>query len=182
MRRRAERWYRRDRTHAPEALASVLALRGRHLAIGLARELDGGDPPAGQWLDGIEEALAWLAHVADRLAAARLPADGRERLVVALARRLADMVEENRAELGLRERRDFIARFNRRSAEYAGLSFDAADGGYALMRAFAHNLAGTLPPDQRVWAVQQTVEILAPAAYARFARSAAELLVVDSEA
>ena len=152
--------------------ASVIAMLAWKLgqeSITRMREADYDIEVGRGWFDFVCEYLVFLALAADRIAHDDLDAEGRAEFTVALVKRLAQMVEEAReallpdllpGEAG----RNFLELYNRRSDEYADFGFDATGPDFGFRRCFAACIKETLPEKDRLWAVDQVMEIESPEA------------------
>ena len=167
----------RSRFHAEgersaATLASVVGILGWKLAIDAIKrmreadyDIDIGRP----YFDFVCEFLAFLATVADRIAYMRLAPDKRTEFTAALARRMAEIVEDNKdmllgaAEPGA-SRRHFIDLFNRRGGDYAEFDYGADGPDFGFRRLFAACLRQGLPEKDRLWAIDQVMEIEVPEA------------------
>ena len=152
--------------------ASVIAMLAWKLAqeaIARMRQADYDIEVGRGWFDFVCEYLVFLALAADRIAHDELTAEQRGEFTVALVRRLAAMVEEAREALlpdlppgdaG----RGFLEAYNRRSDEYADFGFDESGPDFGFRRCFAACIKETLPEKDRLWAVDQVMEIESPEA------------------
>ena len=153
-------------------LASVVAILGWKLAIDAIKrmraadyDIDIGRP----YFDFVCEYLVFMAMAADRVAYLRLAQDKRMEFTAALATRMAEIVEENSdmllgaAEPGA-SRRHFIDLFNRRSGEYAEFDYGPDGPDFGFKRLFAACLREGLPEKDRLWAIDQVMEIEVPEA------------------
>ena len=152
--------------------ASVIAMLAWKLgqeSITRMREADYDIEVGRGWFDFVCEYLVFLTLAADRIAHDDLDAEGRAEFTVALVKRLAQMVEEAReallpdllpGEAG----RNFLELYNRRSDEYADFGFDATGPDFGFRRCFAACIKETLPEKDRLWAVDQVMEIESPEA------------------
>ena len=152
--------------------ASVIAMLAWKLgqeSITRMREADYDIEVGRGWFDFVCEYLVFLALAADRIAHDDLDAEGRAEFTVALVKRLAQMVEEAREALlpdlapGAAGR-NFLELYNRRSDEYADFGFDATGPDFGFRRCFAACIKETLPEKDRLWAVDQVMEIESPEA------------------
>lgn len=150
-------------------LATVAAALGWKLAIETIRRLRvaGYDIDIGRpYYDVVCEMMVFLAAAADRIAHRELEAAQRDEFTPALVTRMAELVDENRGMLiedvepgGCRH--GFIDLFNQRSAEYAGFGY--ADGpDFGFRRLLAACLRDALPDKDRLWVIDQVMEIEAP--------------------
>ncbi len=152
--------------------ASVIAMLAWKLgqeSITRMREADYDIEVGRGWFDFVCEYLVFLALAADRIVHDDLEAEQRAEFTVALVKRLAQMVEEAReallpdllpGEAG----RNFLELYNRRSDEYADFGFDATGPDFGFRRCFAACIKETLPEKDRLWAVDQVMEIESPEA------------------
>ncbi len=164
-------------------LASVVAMLAWKLAVESIKRLraarydiDIGRP----YFDYVCEFMAFLAHGADRVAFLKLPAEDRVAFTTALATRLSEVVEENRDML-LAEtepdacRRHFLKLFNDRGAGYADFGWDEAGPDFGFRRYFAACLREVLPEKDRLWVIDQAMDIEAPEAVEALDRTLAGL-------
>jgi len=161
-------------SRSPKVLASVVAMLAWKLAIESVNrmrkayyDIDAGKP----YFDFVCEFLVFLAHAADRIAFRPLDAEQRAAFTTALAIRLAEMVEESHeALLGSAERgachRDFIDLFNRRGADYGEYDYGPVTNGpdFGFKRMFASAVREILPEKDKLWVIDQAMDIEAPGA------------------
>jgi hypothetical protein len=152
--------------------ASVVAILAWKLAVDAIKrmrkadyDIDVGRP----YFDFVCEFLIFMAMAADRVAYMKLEAEKRADFTTALAKRLAEIVEENNYVLmGSVEpgtcQRHFVDLFNRRSGEYAEFDYGPDGPDFGFRRLFAACLREGLPEKDRLWAVDQVMEIEVPEA------------------
>jgi hypothetical protein len=151
-------------------LASVVAVLGWKLAIESIKrmrkadyDIDIGQP----YFDFVCEFMIFLAMAADRIAYVKLDGDKRAEFTGALARRMAEIVEDNNEMLlGAAQPGDclrhFIDLFNRRSGDYAEFDYGPEGPDFGFKRYFAACLREGLPEKDRLWAVDQVMDIEVP--------------------
>jgi hypothetical protein len=151
-------------------LASVIAVLAWKLAIeSLKRmreakyDIDIGRP----YFDFVCEFLIFMSMAADRVAYMKLDGEQRAAFTSALARRLAEIVEDNNEMLlGAAQpgecQQHFIDLFNRRGADYAEFGYGADGPDFGFKRYFAACLREGLPEKDRLWAVDQVMDIEVP--------------------
>lgn len=157
---------------SPATLASVVALLAWKLAVEAIKrmrradyDIDIGRP----YFDFVCEFMVFLAVAADRIAYRELDAEERVEFTSALAKRLAEMVEENgylllgEAVAG-ESQRYFLDLFNRRGADYAEFNYDENGPDFGFKRYFAACLREGLPEKDKLWVVDQAMDIEAPEA------------------
>lgn len=153
-------------------LASVVAVLTWKLAIESIKrmrkayyDIDIGRP----YFDFVCEFLAFLAVSADRVAYRQLEEADRIEFTTVLAKNIARFVEENNIML-LGEavpgesQRHFIDLFNRRSADYAEFDYDENGPDFGFRRFFAACLRDVLPEKDKLWVIDQAMDIEAPEA------------------
>ncbi len=157
---------------SPATLASVVAVLAWKLAIESIKRMRKADydiDPGRQYFDFVCEFLAFLAVSADRVAYRELEEDARVEFTTVLARNIGRFVEENNIML-LGEavpgesQRHFIDLFNRRAAEYAEFDYTEAGPDFGFRRFFAACLRDVLPEKDKLWVVDQAMDIEAPEA------------------
>ena len=153
-------------------LASVVAVLSWKLAIQSIKSMRKADydidvGPA--YFDFLREFMIFLALSADRIAYRELDAEPRVAFTTALAKRMAEIFEENHDRLlgvaatGETQRR-FLDVFNRRGAEYADFDYDEKGPDFGFKRCFAACLRDGLPEKDKLWVVDQVMDIEAPEA------------------
>jgi hypothetical protein len=155
-----------------KTLASVVAVLAWKLAIESIKrmrkadyDIDIGRP----YFDFVCEFLVFLAVSADRVAYRNLEEGERVEFTTGLAQNIARFVEENRimllgeAQPG-ESQRHFIDLFNRRAGEYAEFDYDESGPDFAFRRYFAACLRDVLPEKDKLWVVDQAMDIEAPEA------------------
>jgi hypothetical protein len=153
-------------------LASVVCLLAWKLAVAAIKrmreadyDIDIGRP----YFDFVCEFMVFMAMAADRIAHMKLAAERRIEFTSALGKRMAEIVEGNNAMLlGAAEPGAcltyFIDLFNRRSGEYAEFDYGPEGPDFGFKRLFAACLRDGLPEKDRLWVVDQVMEIEVPEA------------------
>jgi hypothetical protein len=177
----------RQRTQAE--LASVIAMLAWKLAIDSIKrmreaeyDIDIGRP----YFGFVCEYLVFLAQAADRIAYRELEPAQRAEFTSALAVRLADVVEDNRdmllgEEVPGESRRFFLELFNRRGGEYAAFDYAADGPDFGFRRCFAAGIEEVLPAKDKLWAIDQVMEIEVPEAIKALEKTLAGLFASDDE-
>ncbi len=165
----------RSRFHAEgqrssAALASVVAILAWKLALESIKRLrdakydiDIGRP----YFDFVCEFLVFMAMAADRVAYMKLDAEQRGEFTAALGKRLAEIIEDNNHMLfGEAQpgecKQHFIDLFNRRGADYAEFDYAADGPDFGFKRYFASCLREGLPEKDRLWVIDQVMDIEVP--------------------
>ncbi|MGQ9660048.1 MAG: hypothetical protein ACUVQI_07725 [Thermochromatium sp.] len=131
-----------------------------------------------QRLAVIQEYLVFLVQIADRLAYTELNESERRTLIVELAKRLCDHVQDNGQDLlGPGDHAGaFIALLDSRSGEYA--EFQCGDSGpsYAFLRHLGHVIQGIMgESEENRWVIDQVMDKDGWDAYTHFARAYRDL-------
>ena len=153
-------------------LASVIAILGWKLAIDSIkrmREAEYDIDLGSAYFDFVVEFMIFLALAADRIAYRELEPEQRMEFTTALAQRMAAAIEDNRdmlladVEPG-KCQRHFLDLFNTRGGEYADHGYTEQGPDFGFRRCFAACLKEVLPEKDRLWAVDQVMEIESPEA------------------
>lgn len=164
--------FHQGRERTPDELASVVAMLAWKLAVESIRnmrkaqyDIDIGRP----YFEFVSEFVVFLATAADRIAFRELAPEQRVAFTMALVKRLAGVIEDNRDMLlGAAApgecQRDFLDRFNRRGADYAGFEYRDDGPDFGFRRYFASCLRDVLPEKDQLWVIDQAMDIEAPAA------------------
>ena len=137
----------------------------------------------GQRVDLLEELACYLVHYCDRWIYPRADEDQRNEFVSCLVGDIARMLEDSRIDVqGDDEyRSSFIDKLNRRSADYAGFSFDAAEGGSFAMRCrLGERVQDCMGERDKRWIPDYIVGREAPAIETALQRSLTGLVRLDS--
>lgn len=166
----------RSQFHAPgrersaATLASVIAMLAWKLAIESIKRMREAkfDIDLGRaYFDFVCEYLAFLAHLADRIAYRELDAGQRAEFTKALALRLAEVVEDN-AEMLISNsppgwcRQHFLDLFNQAGGDYAEFDFDDHGPDFGFRRCFASRIREGVPEKDKTWVYDQVMEIEVP--------------------
>lgn len=168
-------------------LASVVAVLAWKLAIESIRrmrkadyDIDIGRP----YFDFVCEFLVFLALSADRIAYRELDETERIEFTTSLAQNIARFVEENRIMLlgdaaPGESRQHFLNLFNQRGGEYAEFDYDENGPDFGFKRFFAACLRDVLPEKDKLWVVDQAMDIEAPEALKMINKTLAGLFDPD---
>jgi hypothetical protein len=163
------KWSQKDRQRSlPEtasAVAFILWRIGQQGILNLENEGFQTDTQA-QRVDIMEEFLAFLVHIVDRKTADDLTVEERQIFISALARHLADRVQENRTDIQGRGeyRQPLIQLLNQRAADYAEFSFADEEPGYAFRRYFGEHVRAVMGEKDNQWITDQVMDIEVPQA------------------
>jgi hypothetical protein len=175
------RW-RDDRERSIDEVTGALAYITWKIALESAKDLHGegyeyaSDP---QRVAVIAEFVAFLVQAADRLVYGTLSEEDRRDFINALARRLAEQVQDNLTDLfGPGDyRTPFIDTLNERLADYAELSFVDGAPGYDSLRYFGSRVLKVMGETQtNRWVIDQAMDRSGPEAVKHLSKSLHNLL------
>ena len=175
------KWNRKDRARECGETGSALAMSVWKLASQslLNLENEGFETRTNaQRLDAIAELLAYSLHLIDRLAHVRLDEERRRRLIGAVAARVAEIMRDNRADIGESGSRvGFVDLVNRRGDEYSDCSFDADEGpSFTMRRILGQHVQRVLGDKDNRWIPDYVLDAEAPEIYKGIKRVARSLL------
>ena len=184
------RFHQGGRERTPAELASVVGILAWKLAVESIRNMRKAqyDIDIGRtYFEFVSEFLVFLATAADRIAHRELDGEARIEFTTALAKRMSEIVEENSDMLlGVAQpgecKRDFIERFNRRGADYAEFDYGADGPDFGFRRYFASCLRDVLPEKDRLWVVDQAMDIEAPEAIKAMEKTLAGIFYPEAAA
>ena len=155
----------RSLSETASAVAFILWRIGQQGILNLENEGFQTDTHA-QRVDIMEEFLAFLVHIVDRMTAAGLSVEERQIFISALAKHLADRVQENRADIQGKGdyRQPLIRLLNERTADYAEFSFTDNEPGYACRRYFGEHVRAVMGEKDNKWIADQVMDIEVPEA------------------
>ena len=163
-------FHSRGKARSPASLASVIAMLAWKLAIDSIKRMREAkfDIDLGQaYFDFVCEYLAFFAHLADRVAYRDLGTSERTEFTLALAKRLAEVVEDN-ADMLIADsspgacRQHFLDLFNQAGADYAEYDYDEQGPAFGFRRCFASRLREGVPEKDKTWVYDQVMEIEVP--------------------
>ena len=163
------RWNKPGKKHTWEEIGGAIAFTIWRLAgqgvLNLENEGFQTDSQA-QRMEVMAEFMAFLLHVADRLAYQKNSDEDRKNLIIAIAQRLADTYQDNMTDVsGNGDYRGlFIAKINQRVSDYADFAFEDDAPGYAMRRYFGQQVTETMGPKDKKWISDQVMDIEVPEA------------------
>jgi hypothetical protein len=180
------RWNQKERARSIQETASALGFIMWRIAQNalLSLENEGFQTDTQvQRLDVIEEFLAFLLHVVDRLVYDRMDQTERSEFMNALARKLSDFVQDNARDfLGQGDHRaPFIRLVNERMDVYSEFAFREGEPGFSLRRYLGDRVTGVMGARDSKWIDDQVMDIEVPEALNTLNRGLGNLLPQESE-
>ena len=182
-------FHSRGKPRSMATLASVIAMLAWKLAIDSIKRMREAkfDIDLGRaYFDFVCEHLAFLAHVADRIAYRDLEAARRAEFTRALARRLAEVVEDNAGMLVAETapgacREHFLEIFNASGNDYAAFDYTEAGPDFGFRRCFASRIREGVPEKDKTWVYDQVMEIEVPEGVKAIEKTLAGLFAGDDQ-
>ena len=183
-------FHSRGKPRSQAALASVIAMLAWKLAMDSIKRMREAkfDIDLGRaYFDFVCEYLTFLAHLADRIAYRDLSSEQRSEFTTALARRLAEVVEDN-ADMLLSDsppgscRAHFLDLFNLAGADYAEFSYTERGPDFGFRRCFASRVREVVPEKDKTWVYDQVMEIEVPEAVKALEKTLAGLFAAGDDA
>jgi hypothetical protein len=166
-------WFKPEQAKNPGQTGSAIAFIAWRIAAHMIKRMReaGFDIEAGPAYFGfVREVLVFLLAGADRIAYARLGAEGRVPFTTALVLRASEILEENEADLlgpieGESYAERFVAQFNALSEHYAEFGWNDDEGpDFAFVRYLGHRLEACVPEKDRRWVIEQVMAAEVPEA------------------
>lgn len=161
------RWNSKDKEHSVEESAGVMAGIAWRIAANtlLNLENEGFQTQTQlQRVEVIEEFVAFLLHVLDRLIYERMEQDSRTLFISSAARSAAGIVNDNRRDI--QGSGDYSAAFvgllNTRMQAYAEMSFNDGEPGFNMRCYLGDRMAEKMGPKYNRWIQDQILQIEAP--------------------
>ena len=180
------KWHRSERNEAqPKGFADsagALAFIVWRLSVEHAKELhrEGFDYASDRDRVGvIAEFCAFAVQLVDRLAHEHIDDEARTELVVALGRRLADLMQDNMVDIAGpgRYRAPFVEMLNDRLDDYSRFEFDRNEPGFEALRYFGDRVMRTMGVSQtNRWVMDQIMVVSAPELFEKISSSVDNLL------
>ena len=183
------RWFKGDAPKSAAEQAGVMAfivwrvsqqmlLRMR----GAQFDIDAGTP----YFAFTREVLVFFAQVLDRMAFARMGAEGRAEFITALVKRVAEVLQENEDSLlgvppdsAPSHYEAFIDLFNELADHYAEFGFGADGPDFAFVRYLGHRIESLMPQKDQRWVVEQIMAADVPIALEMLQRAMRNVLSTE---
>ncbi|KOR33110.1 hypothetical protein TI05_03020 [Achromatium sp. WMS3] len=176
------RWKNKENPHSLEEIAGALAVTAWRISKDKAMHLHGerftyqNDQ---QRMDVITEYLYFQVHIVDRLVYDVLETKEREILIVQLALKLAEYIQDNSTDLfGIGDyKNNFITQLNQRNNEYAELSFSDQGPSYSMLRHLGYQIQKLMGEQaENRWVIDQIMDKDGGAIYQLIARTLQNLM------
>ena len=171
-----------DSERSTQDMASAIAFIAWRIAMDKAINLHGEDfvyEGDEQRMAVIREYLYFQLQIVDRMAYGTMEDGERHSLIVQLALKLAEHVQDNCVDLFGPDDygKPFIETVNRRSAEYAELGFSDAGPSYPFMRHLGYEIQGIMGDrEQNRWVIDQVMDQDGQDVYGQLSRALRNLM------
>lgn len=164
------KWHNKERQVTVEEKANTMAFISWRIAAELVLNLENENfqtDTQKQRLDVIQEALAFLVSVTDRLVASQMSQEERQEFIVKFATKLSKTFQENCEDTIARDvdyRKGFIDVINQRLNAYSHCSWDDEKDmpGFQYKRDFGDNVSRVMGARDNKWITDQVLEIEVP--------------------
>lgn len=167
-------WFRNGAAKTPQQTASAMAFITWRVAQNMLKQMRTADfdiEVGAQYFAFTREVLVFLTQVLDRMAHARMGAEGRAEFITALVRRVAEILQENEDRLmGAPAAGEpshfelFIDLFNELADHYAEFGCAADEPDFGFVRYLGHRIEALMPAKDQRWVVDQIMAIEVPEA------------------
>jgi hypothetical protein len=163
------KWSKQEREVSLEDTVSVLAFNAWKIGMKALLEIENENFQTDTQMQRVmvmEEIMAFMIHILDRIAYDVLNDEDRNTLVSSFAVKIADHVQDNARDFGGPDdyRNPFINKLNQRMADYAETTWGKVgqEPGFSMSLAFANFIAESLGPHDRKWALDYIQRVLMP--------------------
>ncbi|MBD3620129.1 MAG: hypothetical protein HUJ28_11725 [Chromatiales bacterium] len=179
------RWNVKDKEHSIEEIAGALAFIAWRIAQNLVLRMENEDfqtDTQKQRLDVIFESMAFLIHIADRLAYESLDEEQRATYVTTMAMNTLRQMKTNLNDYGMSNEEvdaEYIPKLNERMADYAEFSFENEEPSFNMCRYLGEKVAGAMGPKDNKWIQSQIMDIEVPEAMKSLKKGFNDLFKTD---
>jgi hypothetical protein len=163
------KWNKQEREVSLEDTVSVLAFNTWKIGMQTLLEIENENFQTDTQMQRVavmEEIMAFMIHVLDRIAYDILSEEDRSALISTFALKIADHVQDNARDFGGPGdyRNPFINKLNQRMADYAETTWGKVgqEPGFSMGLAFGNFIAEALGPRDRKWVLDYIQRVLTP--------------------
>lgn len=163
------KWSKQEREVSLEDTVGVLAFNTWKIGMQALLEIENENFQTDTQMQRVmimEEIMAFMIHVLDRIAHDVLNDEDRAALINTFAIKMADHVQDNARDFGGPGdyRNPFINKLNGRMADYAETSWGKVgqEPGFSMSRLFGNFIAEALGPRDRKWVLDYVQRVLMP--------------------
>lgn len=163
------KWNKQEREVSLEETVSVLAFNAWKIGMKALLEIENENFQTDTQMQRVmvmEEIMAFMIHILDRIAHDVMDDADRAHLVTTFALKIADHVQDNARDFGGPGdyRNPFINKLNERMAEYADTTWGKVgqEPGFSMSLAFGNFIADSLGPRDKKWVLDYIQRVLLP--------------------
>lgn len=163
------KWSKQEREVSLEDTVGVLAFNTWKIGMQALLEIENENFQTDTQMQRVmimEEIMAFMIHVLDRIAYDVVDDEDRAALISTFALKMADHVQDNARDFGGPGdyRNPFINKLNERMADYAATSWGKVgqEPGFSMSRMFGNFVAESLGPRDRKWVLDYVQRVLMP--------------------
>ena len=176
------KWHNKEREVSTEEKANTLAFISWRIAAAMVLNLENENfqtDTQKQRLDIIQEVLAFLVSITDRMVADQMSMEERQDLVTKMALKLASTFQENCEDLIARNvdyKKAFIETLNDRLNAYAVCSWDGENPGFQYKRDFGNYVSRQMGEKDNKYITEHIIEIEVPEAMETLRKAKMEMV------
>jgi hypothetical protein len=181
------KWNKQEREVSLEDTVSVLAFNTWKIGMQTLLEIENENFQTDTQMQRVavmEEIMAFMIHVLDRIAYDILSEEDRSALISTFALKIADHVQDNARDFGGPGdyRNPFINKLNQRMADYAETTWGKVgqEPGFSMGLAFGNFIAEALGPRDRKWVLDYIQRVLMPEVLATYKKVLTRLGMLEN--
>jgi hypothetical protein len=181
------KWNKQEREVSLEDTVSVLAFNTWKIGMQTLLEIENENFQTDTQMQRVavmEEIMAFMIHVLDRIAYDILSEEDRSALLSTFALKIADHVQDNARDFGGPGdyRNPFINKLNQRMADYAETTWGKVgqEPGFSMGLAFGNFIAEALGPRDRKWVLDYIQRVLMPEVLATYKKVLTRLGMLEN--
>ena len=163
------KWNKQEREVSLEDTVSVLAFNAWKIGMQTLLEIENENFQTDTQMQRVavmEEIMAFLVHVLDRVAYDIMGEEDRAQLISTFAIKLSDHIQDNARDFGGPGdyRNPFINKLNQRMEDYAETNWSKVgqEPGFSMGLVFGNHIAGALGPRDQKWVLDYIQRVLMP--------------------
>lgn len=182
------KWSKQERDVSVEDAVSVLAFNAWKIGMQTLLEIENENfqvDTQQQRIAIIEEVMAYLIHIIDRMVFETIDDEGRASIITEYAKKIADHVQDNARDFsGPGDYRGpFIEKLNLRMDDYADCMWDEERNlpGFNMGRVFGNHVANALGERDQKWALDYIQQVLLPEVMQTYKRAVLQVGLIEDK-
>lgn len=181
------KWNKQEREVSLEETVSVLAFNAWKIGMKALLEIENENFQTDTQMQRVmvmEEIMAFMIHVLDRIAHDVMDDEDRTHLITTFALKIADHVQDNARDFGGPGdyRNPFINKLNQRMADYAETTWGKVgqEPGFSMGLAFGNFITDSLGPRDKKWVLDYIQRVLMPEILSTYKKVIARLGMLEA--